>query len=232
MSEAPKKKGGVAQRVWDMALPLAQELGLSLWDVQFVKEGADWFLRIFIDKEGGVSIDDCVDMTHAIDPVLDREDPIPQEYLLEVSSPGLERKLTRPGARMDTGDAMPRTDFDRPDPLAGEHIMDATARLLAPRKSVLAREGSASRRSAPRSRRSKGHSAGEKENRPAKENQRAVLSTGAGGKKRSEPGKGRGASGGRKHRGGPRGPIEPMKSNRTKDSTEQHSLMKPYYLDD
>ena len=96
MSEAPKKKGGVAQRVWDMALPLAQELGLSLWDVQFVKEGADWFLRIFIDKEGGVSIDDCVDMTHAIDPVLDREDPIPQEYLLEVSSPGLERKLTRP----------------------------------------------------------------------------------------------------------------------------------------
>ena len=75
---------------------LAQELGLSLWDVQFVKEGADWFLRIFIDKEGGVSIDDCVDMTHAIDPVLDREDPIPQEYLLEVSSPGLERKLTRP----------------------------------------------------------------------------------------------------------------------------------------
>ena len=96
MSEAPKKKGGVAQRVWDMALPLAQELGLSLWDVQFVKEGADWFLRIFIDKEGGVSIDDCVDMTHAIDPVLDREDPIPQEYLLEVSSPGLERKLVRP----------------------------------------------------------------------------------------------------------------------------------------
>ena len=96
MSEAPKKKGGVAQRVWDMALPLAQELGLSLWDVQFVKEGAVWFLRIFIDKEGGVSIVDCVDMTHAIDPVLDREDPIPQEYLLEVSSPGLERKLTRP----------------------------------------------------------------------------------------------------------------------------------------
>ncbi len=143
-----------------------------------------------------------------------------------------KRKLTRPGTRMDTGDAMPRTDFDRPDPLAGEHIMDATARLLAPRKSVLTREGSASRRSAPRSRRSKGHSAGEKENRPAKENQRAVLSAGAGGKKRSEPGKGRGASGGRKHRGGPRGPIEPMKSNRTKDSTEQHSLMKPYYLDD
>ena len=96
MSPAPKKKGNVAQRVWELSQPLAGELGLSLWDVQFVKEGADWFLRVFIDKEGGVSIDDCVDMTHALSPVLDKEDPIPQEYLLEVSSPGLERKLTRP----------------------------------------------------------------------------------------------------------------------------------------
>lgn len=100
----PKEKGGaapaekkqpVAARVWDMAEPLAQELGLILWDVQFVKEGAEWYLRVLIDKEGGVSIDDCVDLSHALDPVLDREDPIPQEYLLEVSSPGFERKLTR-----------------------------------------------------------------------------------------------------------------------------------------
>ena len=95
MSPAPKKKGNVAQRVWELAEPLAKELGLSLWDVQFVKEGADWFLRVFIDKEEGVSIDDCVDMTHALSPVLDKEDPISQEYLLEVSSPGLERRLTR-----------------------------------------------------------------------------------------------------------------------------------------
>lgn len=90
-----EKKRPVAARVWEMAEPLAEELGLILWDVQFVKEGADWYLRILIDKESGVSIDDCVDMTHAIDPVLDREDPISQEYLLEVSSPGFERKLTR-----------------------------------------------------------------------------------------------------------------------------------------
>ncbi len=96
MSADSGKKGGVAERVRQMALPLARGLGLDLWDVQFVKEGADWHLRILIDKPGGVSIDDCVDMTHAIDPELDREDPIPQEYLLEVSSPGLERKLTRP----------------------------------------------------------------------------------------------------------------------------------------
>ena len=96
MSPETKKKGGVAERVREMAEPLARELGLSIWDVQFLKEGADWFLRIFIDKEDGVGIDDCVDMTHAIDPVLDREDPIPQEYTLEVSSPGINRKLVKP----------------------------------------------------------------------------------------------------------------------------------------
>lgn len=96
MPQKPGKKGNVSARVWELAEPLAQGLGLTLWDVQYMKEGADWFLRILIDKEGGVSIDDCVEMTHAIDPVLDEEDPVPQEYMLEVSSPGLERKLTRP----------------------------------------------------------------------------------------------------------------------------------------
>lgn len=96
MGEPEKKKGNVAQRVWEMAEPLAEGLGLSLWDVQFLKEGADWFLRIFIDKEEGVGIEDCVDMTHAINPILDKEDPIPQEYILEVSSPGLNRRLTKP----------------------------------------------------------------------------------------------------------------------------------------
>ncbi len=93
---AEQKKKSTAQRVWEMARPLADQLGLRLWDVRFEKEGADWYLRIFIDKEGGVSIDDCVDMTHAINPALDEADPIPQEYLLEVSSPGFERKLVRP----------------------------------------------------------------------------------------------------------------------------------------
>lgn len=90
-----EKKQPVAVRVWELAQPLAEELGLILWDVQFVKEGAEWYLRVLIDKESGVSIDDCVELSHALDPVLDREDPISQEYLLEVSSPGFERKLTR-----------------------------------------------------------------------------------------------------------------------------------------
>lgn len=96
MAEEKKKRGSTTDVVRALAAPLAAELGLTLWDVTFTKEGADWYLRIFIDKPGGVSIDDCVDMTHAVNPVLDSEDPIPQEYTLEVSSPGINRKLTRP----------------------------------------------------------------------------------------------------------------------------------------
>lgn len=93
---AEKKKGSTTEIVRALAEPLAKELGLIIWDITFTKEGADWYLRIFIDKEGGVGIDDCVDLTRAINPVLDSEDPIPQEYTLEVSSPGINRKLTRP----------------------------------------------------------------------------------------------------------------------------------------
>ncbi|MBQ1895510.1 MAG: ribosome maturation factor RimP [Clostridia bacterium] len=85
----------VTDKIWELAEPLASDLGLSIWDVRYVKEGADWFLRIFIDKEGGVSIDDCVEMTHAIDGPLDELDPIKDAYTLEVSSPGAERALTR-----------------------------------------------------------------------------------------------------------------------------------------
>lgn len=93
---ASKGKGGnTVNTVWEIAEPIAQSLGLEIWDVRFEKEGADWFLRIFIDKEGGVSIDDCVDMSHAIDKPLDEADPIEQSYCLEVSSPGLERDLKR-----------------------------------------------------------------------------------------------------------------------------------------
>ena len=95
MSTEKKPKSGVAAKVRQLAEPLAQELGLHLWDVQYAKEGAEWVLKIIIDKDSGVGIDDCVNMTHAVTPVLDTEDPVPQEYVLEVSSPGLDRKLTR-----------------------------------------------------------------------------------------------------------------------------------------
>lgn len=75
--------------------PFADELGLELWDVAFKKEGAEWYLRIFIDKDGGVSINDCVDLTHAVTKPIDEADPISQSYMLEVCSPGVERELKR-----------------------------------------------------------------------------------------------------------------------------------------
>ncbi len=94
---AGKGKGGsTVAAVSAIAQPIAEGLGLRLWDVRFVKEGADWFLRIFIDKDGGVGIDDCVAMSHALDKPLDEADPIEQSYCLEVSSPGTDRELTRP----------------------------------------------------------------------------------------------------------------------------------------
>lgn len=81
--------------VENIVKPFADELGLQLWDVTFKKEGADWYLRIFIDKDGGVSIDDCVDLTHAVTKPIDEADPISQSYMLEVCSPGVERELKR-----------------------------------------------------------------------------------------------------------------------------------------
>lgn len=93
---ASKGKGSnTVNVVWKIAEPIANELGYELWDVRFEKEGADWFLRVFIDKEDGISINDCVDMTHALDEPLDEADPIDQSYCLEVCSPGLERSLKR-----------------------------------------------------------------------------------------------------------------------------------------
>ena len=91
----PKKNGNTVQRVWSVVEPIVTGLGLELWDVRFVKEGADWFLRIFIDSENGVNINDCEAVSRAIDKPLDDEDPITQAYTLEVCSPGLERPLVR-----------------------------------------------------------------------------------------------------------------------------------------
>lgn len=85
--------GKVETKVLEIAEPIARDLGLCIWDIEFVKEGADHYLRIYIDKEGGVGIDDCVNMSHAIDAPLDDADPIDVSYTLEVSSPGAERSL-------------------------------------------------------------------------------------------------------------------------------------------
>ncbi len=86
---------GVAERVRTIIEPTADELGYYLWNVEYVKEGADYILRVTIDNNEGITIEDCERMTRAIDPVLDEHDPIEDSYLLEVSSPGIERELTR-----------------------------------------------------------------------------------------------------------------------------------------
>ena len=100
MSQRGKKQGpGAGNTVavcTRLAQPVAEELGLQLWDVRFVKEGADWYLRFFIDREGGVTIDDCEEMSRRMDKLLDEADPIACSYCLEVSSPGVERELCRP----------------------------------------------------------------------------------------------------------------------------------------
>ena len=92
-AQGAKRQGSIAQKVWDIVLPTADELEYILWDVEFVKEGADYYLRITIDHPEGITIDDCERFHRAIDPVLDDADPITQAYILEVSSPGIEREL-------------------------------------------------------------------------------------------------------------------------------------------
>lgn len=92
---ASGKKSGVADRVREIAKPVADSLGLYLWDVEYVKEGADMYLRITVDKDGGLTIDDCEKFHRAVEPLIDEDDPIEGAYYLECSSPGVERTLTR-----------------------------------------------------------------------------------------------------------------------------------------
>lgn len=87
----------ISEQVWQFSQPLVEACGCSLWDVEYVREGGEWYLRLYIDKEGGVDINDCEAVSRAVDPVLDEKDPIPESYRFEVCSAGLERVLKRPG---------------------------------------------------------------------------------------------------------------------------------------
>ncbi len=84
-----------AERVYSLIEETVKQQGVTLWDVRFLKEGANWYLRVFIDSEKGIGIDDCTNVSHAIDPIIDEADPIDKSYYLEVCSPGIERELTR-----------------------------------------------------------------------------------------------------------------------------------------
>ena len=86
----------VTEFVASFARPVVEQHGCTLWDVEYVREGADYFLRLYIDKEGGVDITDCEAISRAVDPLLDQHDPIQESYHFEVCSAGLERALKRP----------------------------------------------------------------------------------------------------------------------------------------
>lgn len=87
----------VTELVTKLALPVVEEAGCELWDVEYVREAGTWFLRIYIDKGGGVDILDCEKVSRVLSDLLDEADPIEGSYTLEVSSAGAERPLKRPG---------------------------------------------------------------------------------------------------------------------------------------
>ena len=87
----------ITEKVAALAEAVVREEGCSLWDVEYVREAGSWYLRLYIDKEGGVSIDDCERISRRMDPILDEADPIPDSYVFEVGSAGAERQLKRPG---------------------------------------------------------------------------------------------------------------------------------------
>ena len=108
----------ITDKVTQFAQPVVEAHGCTLWDVEYVREGSEYFLRLYLDKEGGVNIDDCEAISRALDPILDEEDPIPESYHFEVCSAGLERVLKRP------------SDFER---FMGEPVM---VKLYRPRNGL------------------------------------------------------------------------------------------------
>ena len=87
----------VTEIVAELAAPVVAEQGCELWDVEYVREAGQWFLRLYLDKEGGVDILDCEAISRKVSDLLDEADPIEASYIFEVSSAGAERPLKRPG---------------------------------------------------------------------------------------------------------------------------------------
>ena len=85
----------ISDKVEALARPVVEEEGCKLWSVEYIKEAGTWYLRIFIDKDGGVGIADCEAISRRLDPILDEADPIPESYVFEVGSAGEERELKR-----------------------------------------------------------------------------------------------------------------------------------------
>ncbi len=89
------KNTNTEKKIEELVMPIIEANSCELVDVEFVKEGANWFLRLYVDKPGGIFIDDCEVISRAVESLLDEKDPIEQAYILEVSSPGLDRPLKK-----------------------------------------------------------------------------------------------------------------------------------------
>ena len=98
MQEQPiqkRRKGSVIETVEPLLAEAARESGVCLYDIEYIKEGGNRILRLYIDNENGVDLNDCEKVSRAADTILDEHDPIPESYVLEVSSPGIERRLRK-----------------------------------------------------------------------------------------------------------------------------------------
>jgi len=114
----------VTEVVEELAAPIFQELGLELVDIEYVKEGKSWFLRVYIDKDTGVDIEDCGLVSERLSEKLDEIDPIPHNYFLEVSSPGAERPLKK---EKDFEKAIGKNVFIKTyEPINGEKSFEGT----------------------------------------------------------------------------------------------------------
>lgn len=91
-----EKKRSTAERVQELVEPIAEQANVFLWDVRFEKEGASWFLKVIIDRDGGITFEDCEAVSRPLSKLLDEHDFIEQSYYLEVSSPGVMRQLKKP----------------------------------------------------------------------------------------------------------------------------------------
>lgn len=90
------KQNNTEKKVLTILEPILEEKALELADLEFIKEGPNWYLRVYIDKDGGVTIEDCENVSRILEKKLDEADPIEQAYILEVSSPGIDRPLKKP----------------------------------------------------------------------------------------------------------------------------------------
>ncbi|WP_462409270.1 ribosome maturation factor RimP [Neobacillus sp. Marseille-QA0830] len=114
----------ITEVVEELAAPIFQELGMELVDIEYVKEGKSWFLRVYIDKETGVDIEDCGLVSERLSEKLDQVDPIPHNYFLEVSSPGAERPLKK---EKDFQKAIGKNVFIKTyEPINGEKTFEGT----------------------------------------------------------------------------------------------------------